>query len=517
MNGLKSFFRQGNKPMRLRPLFSVGLVTTGLVTALPACRQDAQATPILAGAVHAVPASPPPVATDRTVGPMPSLAPLVKKLKPAVVNIYTTQNMRPRRGNPTFRGPGGQSDEEMQEFFEHFFGGRMPQQESKRQALGSGFLVGNGQALTNNHVIDGADEIKVKLADGREFDAKVAGRDPSTDVALLELSGEGVRELPAVRLGDSDSSEVGDYVVAIGNPFGLAMTVTSGIVSAKERVIGAGPYDDFIQTDASINPGNSGGPLFNLSGEVIGINTAIVARGQGIGFAVPINIVKDLLPQLKEKGRVARGWLGVGIQELTPELARTFRIPPGKGALIAQVFPDGPAAKAGVQSGDVVTEFNGRPVDSAGALSRAVAATPPGQTGRMKLLRDGSEKVVEVKVAERNDEGTGAKAGDTGPGEATNGSPVGLTLSAITPDMARRLGVNPDEGLVVTDVAEGSAAKAAGVQAGDVLLDLQRKPVPSIDAYKRIAKDVKAGDTVVFRVRRGGSALFLAARAPQKK
>ncbi|MFM2153976.1 MAG: hypothetical protein RL199_2411, partial [Pseudomonadota bacterium] len=457
-----------------------------LALTMPACHPLARAaapTPVPESGQAAVPAPvppPAPSAPERQTAAMPSLAPLVKELRPAVVNIYTTQNVRPRRGMQPWGGPQG--NEEFQDFFEHFFGGRMPpRQEMKRQALGSGFLVGGGRALTNNHVIDGADEIRVKLEDGREFAAKLVGRDPSTDVALLQLEGDGVEKLPAVRLGDSDGLEVGDYVVAIGNPFGLSMTVTSGIVSAKERVIGAGPYDDFIQTDASINPGNSGGPLFNLKGEVVGINTAIVAKGQGIGFAVPVNIVRDLLPQLQTKGRVARGWLGVGIQEITPELARTFGIPPGKGALISQVFPNGPAAKAGLQGGDVVLEFNGRPVDSPGALSRAVAVTPPGGTAPMRFRRDGKESTTDVTVAEREDETASIEAPPKGgSAEAKGSANIGVTVSAITPELARRLGIAEGEGLAVTDVHEGSAAEKAGVQAGDVLLEFQRQRVPTI-------------------------------------
>jgi serine protease Do len=451
---------------------------------------------------------------EKLTAPLPSLAPLVKEVRPAVVNIYTTQTVRARRAPRR----GMNQDDPMQDFFDRFFSGRgAPESDQKRQSLGSGFLIGNGMALTNNHVIDGADEIKVKLADGRTFDAKVVGRDPSTDVALLQLSGDAASTTQSVKLGDSDSAEVGDYVVAIGNPFGLSLTVTSGIVSAKDRVIGAGPYDDFIQTDASINPGNSGGPLFNLRGEVVGINTAIVAQGQGIGFAVPINLVKELVPQLRERGKVSRGWLGVGIQEITPELAKTFGLENKKGALISQVFPSGPAAKGGIQSGDVVTELNGKAIDSQSALTRAVASVPPGSKVKLKYLRDGKEQTTEVTVTERDEEriatGDFEREGDS----EASGSIVGLKVAPITPEIAQRIGVNQGEGLLVSDVGSGSAAEAAGVQPNDVLLELQRRPMTGIDAFRKVSKGVKSGDTVLFRVRRGGSALYLAARAPQKK
>jgi serine protease Do len=478
------------------------------------------------GAVKVASAAPPPEDTGgggvASLTPVPSLAPLVKKLRPSVVNIYTTQNVHPRRRSRLQQEPGERGG--MEDFFNHFFGGEMPQQEQKRQALGSGFILGDGLVLTNNHVIEGADVIKVKLADGREFDAKIVGRDESTDVGLLKLGGDAATTTQAVKLGDSDLAEVGDYVVAIGNPFGLSLTVTAGIVSAKERVIGAGPYDDFIQTDASINPGNSGGPLFNLRGEVIGINTAIVAQGQGIGFAVPIDLAKDVIPQLREKGKVTRGWLGVGIQEITPDLAHTFGIEAGKGALISQVFPKGPAAKAGIKSGDVVTAYNGKPIDSPGALSRNVAATPPGKDANLTVLRDGKTVNITVRMTERNEanvkngnmSGEDNEGGESG-GDETTSATVGLSVGPISPAIAERLGIDANEGVLVTNVEEGSAAEAAGVQPNDVLLELQRRPVASPSAYQKIARTVKPGDTVLFRVRRGGGALFLAAKAPGKK
>ncbi|MBI5549038.1 MAG: Do family serine endopeptidase, partial [Deltaproteobacteria bacterium] len=336
------------------------------------------------------------------VVPMTSLAPLVKTLRPGVVNIYTTSVVKARASGR--RLPPGTTDP-FEEFFRRFGEGRP--EESRRQSLGSGFLVNPaGYVITNNHVVQGASEIRVKLGDAREFEAEIIGRDAKTDVALLKIkpaTGE-VRDLPIVMLGDSDRLEVGDFVIAAGNPFGLDHSVSLGIVSAKERVIGAGQYDDFIQTDAAINPGNSGGPLFNTRGEVVGVNTAILAHGQGIGFAVPINMVKALLPQLLSKGRVVRGWLGVSIQDVTPELAKTLKLEKAQGALIAGIMKKSPAEAAGLKAGDVVVGLNGRTIDTYNQLSREVAFLAPGAAAQLAVLRDGKSRTLEVRVGPRPDE-----------------------------------------------------------------------------------------------------------------
>src|SRR5271157_57111 len=313
-----------------------------------------------------------------------SFAELAKKVTPAVVNISTTTTVKVP-GNP-FKQFFGPHDGPFGDFF-----GDMPDREMKQRSLGSGIIVDKeGYIITNNHVVSGSGEIKVKLTDGREYTAKVIGRDPKTDLALIKISSI-FKDLPTLSLGDSDKMRVGDWVLAIGNPFGLEHTVTQGIISATGRVIGAGPYDNFIQTDAPINPGNSGGPLVNLRGEVIGINTAIVASGQGIGFAIPSSIVKTIISQLKDKGKVVRGWIGVSIQNLSPEMVQSFGLKGSEGALVGDVVPGGPADVAGIKRADVITEFNGKSIKNMSELSRAVADTPVGKAVTARIIRAGKE------------------------------------------------------------------------------------------------------------------------------
>ena len=321
-----------------------------------------------------------------------SFAAIADAVKPAVVNISTTEAVRRRgpRGADPFR-----------EYLERYFGESLPREEP-RQSLGSGLIVEpEGYVLTNNHVIENARTIMVRLSDEEEYEARVVGRDPRTDLALLKIQGRG--KFTAVRLGDSDALRVGDWVVAIGNPFGLEHTVTAGIVSAKGRVIGAGPYDDFIQTDAAINPGNSGGPLFNTRGEVVGINSAIFSQtggSVGIGFAIPVNLAKELLPQLKSKGRVVRGWLGIAIAPVTPEMAKTLGVPDRRGAVVAELVPNGPAAAAGIRAGDVIVAFQDKPIRRVDDLPRVAARTPVGTEVELKLLRAGKEIAAKVRLAE---------------------------------------------------------------------------------------------------------------------
>ena len=317
-----------------------------------------------------------------------SFAPLVKKERPAVVNISTRQVIKVQQQSPF-------GDPQMDEFFYRFFGG-VPQTEQVRQSLGSGFIISpDGYILTNNHVVDKARDIKVALSDGRMLEAKLVGRSQEIDIALVKVD---AKDLPIAALGDSDALEVGDWVVAIGNPFGLSHTVTAGIVSAKGRVIGIGPYDDLIQTDAAINPGNSGGPLFNINGEVIGINTVIIASGQNLGFAVPISIVKELLPSIREKGRPDMGWLGVSAQALTPDLAAALGLEEPVGALVNSVVKEGPAGKAGLQRGDVIVELDGKKVLDPTELPRMVAFGHIGKTVVLKVFRKGASQEIKAVV-----------------------------------------------------------------------------------------------------------------------
>jgi serine protease Do len=406
---------------------------------------------------------------------------LAEKLKPAVVNISTTMVVKEQPflgGRPS---PFGERDP-FREFWEKFFGGEIPRERETR-SLGSGVIINKeGYIVTNNHVVEHAKEIIVTLHNERDYRAEVVGRDKKTDLALIKIGAK--EDLPVVPLGDSEELGVGEWVLAIGNPFGLAETVTAGIVSAKGRVIGAGPYDDFIQTDASINPGNSGGPLFNFWGEVVGINTAIIATGQGIGFAIPINMVKELLPQLKEKGRVTRGWLGVMIQGVTSQLAESFGLKEEKGALVSQVIKDGPAEKAGLKQGDIILEFDGKEIKNFGDLSRIVASTPVGKTVTMKVFRNGQIISLQATVAEMEEPTEVAKA--------PTRKPLGITVQNITPEIVRDLGLETTTGVVVTGVDPGSPGANAGMRRGGRAIEMG-----------------KDQENILFLIRRGGSNLFV--------
>lgn len=433
--------------------------------------------------------------------PLPSLAPLVKTLKPAVVSVATASVVRRGRGSDPF-----------EEFFRPYYGDDKSGRVVPR-GQGSGFIIHeSGLVLTNNHVIDKADRIFVKLADGREFPARVVGRDPKTDVALLRL--ENASDLPTVYLGDSDKADVGDWVVAIGNPFGLSHSVSVGIVSAKERFIGAGPYDDFIQTDAAINPGNSGGPLFNASGEVIGINTAIVAQGQGIGFAVPINLVKALVPQLEETGTVARGWLGVAIQDVTPEIARSLGLGERtRGALIADVVQGSPAEQAGLKHGDLVVSVDGKEIGTYGQLSRTIALLPPGKTIKLGIVRDGKERSLTVAVAARDDRGNVLPAkGEKQKGAAEDVGALGISVAEIGAEAARDLKLRQGSGVVVQSVERDSPAARAGILTGDVILEVNRRPVRGLSDYREAIGSVSRGEMLLLRIQRGDSAIYVAVR-----
>jgi len=444
----------------------------------------------------------------RTSAQLPDFVSLAKKMRPIVVNISTTQ-MSDVRGQQEFGSPFGEEDP-FNDFWKRFFGGPLPRGRQRQQSLGSGFIIdADGSILTNNHVVENAQKIVVKLlGDDQEYEAKVIGRDSKTDIAIIKINTKA--NLPTANFGDSDKLEVGEWVVAIGNPFGLDSTVTSGIVSAKGRHIGQGPYDNFIQTDASINPGNSGGPLINLRGEVIGINTAIFSRtggNMGIGFAIPVNLAKELLPQLKGKGKVTRGYLGVLIQKVTPEIAESLGMERGYGALVANVSKDGPAEKAGVKVGDVIVEFDGKEVKDSGDLPIIVARTPVDKKVRMKVLRDKKEVILNVAVGELKEEEVVASVPEKGE--------LGMTVQRVTPQMAESLGLDKPEGVVVTDVESGSAADEAGIRRGDVIVQIDRKPIRSVDEYKKSIAGIRKGKGVLFLVKRGDSTLFLALK-PQR-
>ncbi len=387
---------------------------------------------------------------------------------PSVVNI----SVKARKSTAAEGTPSPETEQRFREFFgpefyERFFKRRGPRQEPER-AAGSGVIVdGRGYILTNHHVIENADEIEVRLSDDRKFPAKLVGRDSKTDLAVLKIEPAGTA-LPVAALGDSDKLRIGQWAIAIGNPFGLDRTVTVGIISATGRThVGVATYEAFIQTDASINPGNSGGPLLNIDGRVIGINTAIVSSGQGIGFSIPINMAREVMTQLIDKGRVVRGWLGISIQDLSPDLAAGFGVPGTGGVLVADVIKDSPAETGGLKAGDKIGE---QPTDDT-----VVAAVP---------------------------KGTG----------------LGLSVEPLTPDIARTYGLSGRSGVVVTDVAEGSAAEAAGIRGGDLILEVNRRPVGSVDEFRKIVGGLKPGESVPVQLQRGGGGgrEYVVLKAPEK-
>jgi len=450
---------------------------------------------------HNLPATPAPKVETSA---FPSLAPMVKKASKAVVNISTVRVVK--GPGPVFKyffGPFGEEDP-FREFFERFFG-EVPQPEIKQRSLGSGFVIDkDGYILTNNHVIEKATKITVRLLNHKEYKAEIVGRDPKTDIALLKIN---AHNLPILSLGDSDKLQVGDWVVAIGNPFGLGHTVTVGIISAKERIIGAGPYDNFLQTDAAINPGNSGGPLLNLRGNAVGINTAIVAQAQGIGFAIPINIAKKIIPQLKKHHRVVRGWLGVMIQEVTPQIAQALGLKEPQGALIADVTPNSPAEKAGMKRYDVIMEYNGHPIKQMSDLPRLVAMTPVGEKVKVKVWRDGKEKTFTVTIGQLQEEAVAKEKA------APAGYDLGIKVTEITPSIAARLGIG--KGVVISRVRPGSLAYEVGLRRGDVILEINKRPIIKLDDYYQAIKRLKPGDSVLFLVKRQEGTLFIPLQIPE--
>jgi len=403
----------------------------------------------------------------------------------------------PFRGERPF-GP----DDPFKDFFDRFFRDQIPK-EHRQKSLGSGFIIDkDGFILTNNHVVENTDEIMVKLADEKEFPAKIIGRDPKTDLALIRIETD--RPLKPLPLGDSDKLEVGDWVVAIGNPFGLGDTVTAGIVSAKYRHIGAGSYDNFIQTDASINPGNSGGPLLNTSGEVIGINSAIFSRSGGsigIGFAIPINMARDLLPQLK-KGKVVRGWLGVMIQKITPELKDKLKLKDETGALVADVTANGPADKAGIKRGDVIVSFDGKVIKQMKDLPYIVGTTPINKTVLVEVIRKGQKKDFQIKLGELKEDKESKETGQEKPY-------LGMTVEELTPQLAQNLGIPETSGLVVVQVNNNTPAAEAGLKQGDIILEIDQITVKKLEQFNKKIQDYKKGDNILFLIKRGGATLYL--------
>ncbi len=390
----------------------------------------------------------------------------------------------------------------------------MPKRQFRQRSLGSGFIINrDGLILTNNHVVENAEEIVVKLSNDKEYKAELVGRDAKTDIAVVKIKADKADELTPAILGDSDALKVGEWVMAIGNPFGLEHTVTTGIVSAKGRFIGQGSYDDFIQTDAAINPGNSGGPLVNLKGEVVGINSAIFSRSGGnigIGFAIPINLAKELLPQLQEKGRVTRGWLGVYIQRVTPEIAESLGLDEARGALVADVMSDTPASKADIEVGDVIVEFDGNKINESTELPLMVARTAIGKKVKVKVIRRGKTKTVDVEIGELKEEE------EAGPVEG-KAEEFGLSVQTLTPEIAESLGIDSDvKGVVVAGVEPGSPADDAGLQRGDVILEVNRETVESLGDYRKAVKKVESGKSVLFLVRRGDNTIFLALKPAEK-
>ncbi|MCK9294602.1 MAG: DegQ family serine endoprotease [Desulfobulbaceae bacterium] len=440
-----------------------------------------------------------------------TFAPLVEKYGDTVVNIYTTQTVK----EPPIPYFPFQEHQGVPEFFKKFFeqqgqgyhGQVIPQ---KRTSLGSGVLISaDGYIITNNHVIDEADEINVRFANHEEYEAKIIGRDAKTDVALIKIDPK--ETLPFATFGDSEKLRVGDWVIAIGNPFGFEQTVTAGIVSGKGRTLGSGNYENFIQTDASINPGNSGGPLFNMDGQMVGINTAIYSRSGGnigIGFAIPINMAKNVIEQLKTTGKVTRGWLGVMIQNVSQDLAKQFGLERPIGALVGEVSPGGPAEKAGILPGDIIVEYKGKEITQMNMLPAMVAQTPVGETVNVALFRNGKKKNVSVTVAKLEEDEATAETGQE--------SVLGLTVQQLTPELAQSLKIKDKEGIIVANVEPGSAAEEAGLRPGDLILEVNRQEVKNMEEYNKALANLDKKESILLLVKRDTHTRFVVLEAKQQ-
>jgi serine protease Do len=429
----------------------------------------------------------------------PSFAAIAKRTMPVVVNIFTTSQRASR---------GGSSDP-IDDFFGRLFGEANPRENSAR-SLGSGILISNdGEVLTSYHIVRNADIIKVRLSDRSEYEARLIGKDVRTDLALIKMRRSG-GALPFARLGSSSQLDVGDWVMAIGNPFGLEHTVTAGIVSAKGRVIGAGPYDSFIQTDASINPGNSGGPLINAVGEVVGVNSAIFSQSGGgnigIGFAIPIDSAKKVAEQLRKNGRVVRGWLGIRAQDVAPQLFASSGVarPGGDMAQVTEVSEGSPAAEAGVKLGDLIVEYNGKPVPKSLDFRAVIADTAPGQKAIFKIVRDKKEMTISVKIGELAEESDAALTAEVKDPE------LGIKVQRITPEAARRLGLNSTKGVLVLEVQPGSPADSIGLEPADVIREINQRPVNNVIDFERAMRQGRRGERILLLVQRGDNAVFFA-------
>ncbi len=453
------------------------------------------------GGTEAVPDTPRAAVSSAPVADLSKAFESVAKLvEPAVVNISTEQIIHQTATPDPFSQFFG-SDSPFGSFF------NQAPHDLKEHSLGSGFIVDSrGYVLTNNHVVKNASKIRVKLQDGRTLDGTVVGTDPQTDLAVLRIKAS---NLPILRLADSDQATVGQWVLAFGSPFGLEETMTAGIISAKGRVVGAGPYDNFLQTDAAINPGNSGGPLVDLTGRVVGINTMILSESggfQGVGLAIPSAMADNIYHQLTTNGKVTRGWLGVHIQDVTPELAKSFGLAESKGVLVAQVDSDGPAAKAGLQSGDIILGYDGKEIKDARDLSLAVAETKVGVPAELKVLRGGNHMTFHVSIGERPDDV--AQSGES-PSEAQHGK-LGITVENITPDVQNEMNLSSTSGALVTEVRPGSPADDGGVRPGDIIREINHTPVRNAANLQSAVNNLKRGQTVLLRVERQGQTMFLA-------
>ena len=459
---------------------------------------------------------------------------VVEQVKPAVVSITSvkvfkhTQQKQRKMPNDQYHsqprpGPNQEQDQDQfrdfrdffgDDFFDRFFKPRSPEGEYKVQGLGSGVIIDSekGYIVTNNHVVEDADELKITLGDKREFDGKVVGTDPQTDIAVVKIEG---KNLPSAKLGDSDTIRVGQWAIAIGNPFGLSQTVSIGVISATGRAnVGVAQYEDMIQTDAAINPGNSGGPLVNIRGEIIGINTAIFTRSggyQGIGFAIPVNMVKTIMKDLVEKGKVTRGWLGVVIQDITPDLAKSFNVTITEGVLVSEIQENSPAKEAGFERGDIVIEYDGKAIRDVNHLRNAVAQTEIGKKAKVKVLREGKEKELIVKIGEQP-----ADLFAAGTGAVPSGKDLGMTVQNLTKELAKSLGIEEDSGVIVSEVQPGSPAAMSEIREGDLIKEVNRKKISNVAEFKKALSEGDKEKGILMLVKRGDFSRYVIIKTKEK-